>query len=40
MVAGLYGDKEEVTIETEIKYRDGRIGKMKTPISIVQMEGG
>lgn len=34
MIAALYGDDPEFAVETEIRYRDGRIGKMKTSVRI------
>ena len=35
LVNAIYDDKEEVLTEAEVKYQDGRIGTVKTPIKIV-----
>ena len=34
LLSALYGEVEEVMAETEVKYRDGKIQKMKTPVKI------
>ena len=31
----LYGDQEEIMIEADVKYRDGRVATIKTPIRVV-----
>lgn len=39
LIAAIYGGQDEVTIETQVKYRDGRTGTLKTNISIKSVEG-
>jgi long-chain acyl-CoA synthetase len=39
LIAAIYGGKDEVTIATQVKYRDGRTGMMKTDIGIKSIEG-
>ena len=38
-VQALYGDKPEHVAESDVKYRDGRIAKVKTLVKIVSLEG-
>ena len=35
LIDSIYQDKEEVRIETDVKYRDGRMGRISTPVRIV-----
>ena len=39
LVHAIYGDQTEVPIEAQIRYRDGRMGTIKTTISIKSFEG-
>jgi long-chain acyl-CoA synthetase len=39
LVNAIYGDKTEVSIEAQVRYRDGRIGTIKTTIGIKSVEG-
>ena len=39
LVKAIYSDKTEVSIEAQVKYRDGRIGTIKTTLSIQSVEG-
>ncbi len=39
LVVAIHGDKIEVPIEAEIRYRDGRTGKITTTIRIQSVEG-
>jgi long-chain acyl-CoA synthetase len=39
LVSAIYGDKTEVPIEAQVRYRDGRMGTIKTTISIKSVEG-
>jgi long-chain acyl-CoA synthetase len=39
LVNAIYGDKTEVLIEARVRYRDGRMGTIKTTISIRSVEG-
>jgi long-chain acyl-CoA synthetase len=39
LVSAIYGDKTEVPIQAQVRYRDGRIGTIKTMISIKSVEG-
>jgi long-chain acyl-CoA synthetase len=39
LVNAIYGDKTEVPIEAQVRYRDGRMGTIKTTISIKSVEG-
>jgi len=34
LIDGIYGDKNEVPIEARVRYRDGRMGTIKTTLSI------
>ena len=38
LIEAIYGDKTEVTIETRVRYRDGRAGMIKTGIRIKSVE--
>ena len=38
LISALYGDREDMEIETEVKYRDGRMGTVKTAIKIKNVE--
>ena len=37
MLDGLYGDRAEMVVETEVRYRDGRIGVAKIPVRVVSL---
>jgi long-chain acyl-CoA synthetase len=39
LVNAIYGDQTEVPIEAEVRYRDGRMGTIRTTISIRSVEG-
>jgi long-chain acyl-CoA synthetase len=39
LIDAIYSDKTEVPIEARVKYRDGRIGTVKTILSIKSVEG-
>jgi long-chain acyl-CoA synthetase len=39
LVNAIYSDKTEVPIEAQVRYRDGRMGTIKTTISIKSVEG-
>jgi long-chain acyl-CoA synthetase len=39
LVNAIYGDEAEVSIEAQIRYRDGRMGVLETTISIESVEG-
>jgi long-chain acyl-CoA synthetase len=39
LVAAIHGDRTEVPIEAEVRYRDGRTGKITTTIRIQSVEG-
>jgi len=39
LIDAIYGDKTEVPIEAQVRYRDGRMGTIKTTISIKSVEG-
>lgn len=39
LINAIYGDKTEVTIEAQVRYRDGRKGMIKTNIRIKSVEG-
>jgi long-chain acyl-CoA synthetase len=39
LINAIYNNKTEVPIETQVRYRDGRIGTIKTTISIKPVEG-
>jgi long-chain acyl-CoA synthetase len=39
LIAAIYSGQDEVTIETQVKYRDGRTGTIKTKIGIKSIEG-
>jgi long-chain acyl-CoA synthetase len=39
LILAIYGDKTEVPIEAQVRYRDGRMGTIKTTISIKSVEG-
>jgi long-chain acyl-CoA synthetase len=39
LIDAIYGDKTEVPIEARIRYRDGRMGTIKTTLSIQSVEG-
>ena len=39
LIDAIYGDKTEVPIEARVKYRDGRVGTIKTNLSIKSIEG-
>jgi long-chain acyl-CoA synthetase len=39
LIDAIYADKMEVPIEARVKYRDGRIGEVKTILSIKSIEG-
>jgi long-chain acyl-CoA synthetase len=39
LIHAIYGDKTEVPIEAQVRYRDGRMGTIKTTISIKSVEG-
>jgi long-chain acyl-CoA synthetase len=34
MIAALYGDRDELTVEANVTYRDGRTGTIKTDIKV------
>jgi long-chain acyl-CoA synthetase len=38
LLDSMYGDKEEVTVEALVKYRDGRTGKITTVLRIESVE--
>ena len=38
LINAIYNDKPEVLIEAQVRYRDGRVGKIKTTISIKSVE--
>ena len=40
LINAIYADKTEVSIETRVRYRDGRVGSIKTTLSIKSVEGG
>jgi len=37
MIDGLYSGVSEVVVETQIKYRDGRIRTQSTPVNIISV---
>lgn len=37
MVTALYGEAPEYSVETEVKYRDGRTGKMRAAVKIISL---
>jgi len=39
LISAIYSDKTEVPIEAQVRYRDGRIGTIKTTLSIQSIEG-
>jgi long-chain acyl-CoA synthetase len=39
LIDAIYGDKTEVPIEGRVRYRDGRVGTIKTTLSIKSIEG-
>ena len=39
LIDAIYGDKTEVPIEARVRYRDGRMGTIKTTLSIKSVEG-
>jgi long-chain acyl-CoA synthetase len=39
LINAIYSDKTEVPIEARVKYRDGRVGTIKTTLSIKSVEG-
>jgi long-chain acyl-CoA synthetase len=39
LIHAIYGDKTEVPIEAQVRYRDGRMGTIKTTISIKSVKG-
>jgi len=39
LIDAIYGDKTEVLIEARVRYRDGRMGTIKTTLSIESVEG-
>jgi long-chain acyl-CoA synthetase len=39
LIKAIYSDKTEVPIEAQVRYRDGRMGTIKTTISIKSVEG-
>ena len=39
LIAAIYSGQNEVTLETQVKYSDGRIGSVKNNISIQNIEG-
>lgn len=39
LIAAIYGGQNEVTLETQVKYRDGRISSIQNNISIKDIEG-
>ncbi len=38
LIEGLYGDKEEIPVEADIRYKDGKGFRMKTTVHIKQVE--
>jgi len=38
LIVALYQDKEEAKIETDVRYRDGRVGKIDTPVRVMWVE--
>ncbi len=38
LIRAIYSDKTDVPVETQVRYRDGRIGKIKTTIKIKSVE--
>jgi len=39
MIEALYGNEEEILLETQVTYRDGRTGTIKNPIRINEIHG-
>jgi long-chain acyl-CoA synthetase len=39
LIKAIYSDKTEVPVEAQVKYRDGRVGTIKTTLSIKSVEG-
>jgi len=39
LINAIYGNKTEVPVETQVRYRDGRTGTIKTTLSIQSVEG-
>jgi long-chain acyl-CoA synthetase len=39
LIDAIYGDKTEVPIEARVRYRDGRMGIIKTILNIKSIEG-
>jgi long-chain acyl-CoA synthetase len=39
LINAIYSDQTEVPIEAQVRYRDGRMGTIKTIISIRSVEG-
>jgi long-chain acyl-CoA synthetase len=39
LIDAIYSDKTEVPIEAQVRYRDGRMGAIKTTVSIESVEG-
>jgi long-chain acyl-CoA synthetase len=40
LIQGLYGDREEIPVEADIRYKDGKGFRMKTTVMIKQVEPG
>jgi long-chain acyl-CoA synthetase len=40
LIEVIYSDKEQFDFETEVKYRDGRIGRVKAPLKIEKTDQG
>lgn len=38
LIRGIYGGEREIQVEAQIKYRDGRTGKVKTTIKIMKVD--
>ncbi|MGD9117064.1 MAG: AMP-binding protein [Dehalococcoidia bacterium] len=39
LIKAIYSDKTEVTVEAQVRYRDGRMGTIKTTLSIQSVKG-
>jgi long-chain acyl-CoA synthetase len=37
LIAAMYGEEEEVTMETKVVYRDGRTGALSTKLKVIRV---
>ena len=38
LIEAIYGEKDEIMMDADVKYRDGRTARIRTPIRIVSVE--